>query len=143
MNSPVFAFEVWAVGNEDCKRTINTVSKGAAKYDYLLDVRDCWPDIKYTDLRARKIGAPHTSDQFIRNAIYRGMPDVRCGDRVTVEGRPGTIVGHNDSANFEVLFDKTSDWGSMVLNCHPGDITRAAAEIARAADAGKREDGNG
>lgn len=118
---PVFAFEVWTVGSEH-RRVVNARSSGAARYDYLLDVRDCWPDVKYTDMRARKLGAAHTSEAFMRTARYRGLPDLRCGNPVTVNGRSGVVVGHNDSANFDVLFDSGSDWAGTVLNVHPSEL---------------------
>lgn len=124
----VSAFEVWARWSEH-RRTVNARTLGAAKYDYLLDVQDCWPDVKFTDIRGRRIGAPHTSEDFIRNARYRGMPDIRCGDAVTVKGDAGIIVGHNSSANFDVLFDKGTRFAGLTLNVHPSEITRAAAAI--------------
>lgn len=122
--STVFAFEVWAVGSPH-RRVINARTSGAARYDYLLDVLDCWPDAKYTDMRARKVGEPHTSEAFMRTARYRGMPDLRCGEAVTVDGMPGVVVGHNDSANFDVLFDQGTKWAGAVLNVHPSELKRA------------------
>lgn len=80
---------------------------------------DAWPDVPFTAMRARKIGAPVTSEAFARVARYRGLPHVRCGDRVRVGTDYGTIVGHNDSANFNVLFDAGSKYGAHVLNVHP------------------------
>ena len=117
----VCAFEVWVSGS-DIRHTMNHRSAGAAKYDYLLGVRDCYPDLKYTDLRVRKIGPPVSSEAFLRNAKYRGMPDIRCGQAVKVNGRAGVIVGHNDSANFDVLFDDGTDWAGSTLNVHPSEI---------------------
>jgi hypothetical protein len=115
----VFAFEVSAGGHS---RVVNTTSAGKARYSYLLDVRDCWPGITFSDIKVKKIGAPVTSADFLRTARYRGMPDLRCGDQVKVNGRRGVIVGHNHSANFDVLFNDDSDWSGAVLNCHPSDI---------------------
>lgn len=129
-DATVFAFEVWAVDSPH-RRIINARSSGAARYDYLLDVLDCWPDAKFTDMRARKVGPPQTSEAFMRTAKYRGMPDLRCGESVTVNGRPGVIVGHNDSANFDVLFDRGTDWAGAVLNVHPSELVRAAASIGK------------
>lgn len=128
MSAPVFAFEVWAVDSPH-RRIINARSSGAARYDYLLDVRDCWPDAKYTDMRSRKLGPAHTSSEFLRTAKYRGMPDLRCGEAVTVNGRTGVVVGHNDSANFDVLFDVGTDWAGAVLNVHPSELVRTASSI--------------
>jgi hypothetical protein len=121
----VCAFEVWA-GSREFVRTVNARSAGKAKYEYFLDVKDCWPDVKLTDMRARKVGGPQTSEAFLRTARYRGMPDLRCGEAVTVNGRPGVVVGHNDSANFDVLFDDGCDWAGATLNVHPSELRRAA-----------------
>jgi len=100
---------------------VNNLSAGAAKYRFLLDVRDPWPDTKYTDIRVRKIGPAHTSEQFLRNAKYRGMPHIRCGDRVRVGEEEGAIVGHNGSANFDVLFT-SGKWAGQTLNVHPSEV---------------------
>lgn len=119
----VFAFEVWVKTVPEWRRTINARSAGKAKSDYLLDLQDAWPDYRFTDLAVRKIGGPHTSEQFIRNATYRGMPDVRCGQRVIVGKGRGVIVGHNSSANFDVLFDDDSpEYPGLTLNVHPGSV---------------------
>lgn len=114
----VFAFEVWAVGSEH-RHVMNARSAGAARYEYLLEVRDCWPDVKYTDMRSRKLGPAHTSEAFRRTARYRGMPNLRCGEAVTVDGLPGVVVGHNDSANFDVLFECGG-----IGNVHPSELKR-------------------
>lgn len=99
----------------------NRASAGQAKVDHFRHVRDAWPDTKFTDIRARKIGAPHSSERFIANARYRGMPDVRCGQRVKVGDSLGVIVGHNSSANFDVLFD-SGRYAGMTLNVHPSEV---------------------
>lgn len=76
-----------------------------------------------TATACRKIGNPVSSEQFLRNAKYRGMPDLRCGHRVKVGPGIGTIVGHNSSANFNVLFDTDSPkYAGLKLNVHPSEI---------------------
>lgn len=100
--SALFAWEV-SVKGTDWTKIVNARTSGQAKRDYHLDVRDAWPDVPYTAMRCRKIGAPHTSERFKHNARYRGMPDVKCGQRVKVGEARGVIVGHNDSANASVL----------------------------------------
>lgn len=102
--------------------TYNDTSAGQAKSRHWRHVTDAWPDVPYTAIRARKVGPPHTSERFKHNAAYRGMPNVKCGQRVSVNGAEGTIVGHNSSANFDVLFDAGSRYGANVLNVHPGEI---------------------
>ena len=120
--SALFAWEV-SVKGTDWTKIVNARTAGQAKRDYHLDVRDAWPDVPYTAMRCRKIGAPHTSERFKHNARYRGMPEVRCGQRVKVGDARGVIVGHNDSANFDVLFDDDSPrYAGMRLNCHPDGI---------------------
>lgn len=121
MNNPVFAFKVWVQQRPEWERVINARSAGKAKGAYYRSLAESWPDMPYTALRCRKIGGPHTSSAFTRNAQYRGIPEVRCGQRVAVgEGR-GAVVGHNLSANFNVLFDDDSPlYPGQTLNVHPG-----------------------
>ena len=118
----IFSFEV-SVKGTDWKQIVNARTPGKAKREYHSNVIDAWPDGPFTSLRCRKIGRPHTSEQFVRIALYRGMPAVECGQRVTVSGNAGTIVGHNESANFNVLFDEDAQkYSGVTLNVHPQDI---------------------
>lgn len=117
------AYEV-SVKGTDWTQIVNARTAGKAKREYHLQVVDAWPDVPYTAMRCHKIGAPQTTEAFRRNAAYRGMPDVRCGQRVTVGEARGAIVGHNASANFDVLFDDDSPkYAGMKLNVHPESIT--------------------
>lgn len=125
----VFAFECRVKGTSTGGTIVHDRTRSKARYDYLLRVRDCYPDITFADIDVRKVGAPITSEAFKRTAAYRGLPDLRVGQRVEVkvprEGpRPrGAIVGHNDSANFDVLFDDDSPaFAGATLNVHPGDL---------------------
>lgn len=113
----LFAFEV-RVRWLDKGSIVNERTAGRAKASVFGDLDEY---CKFTDLRVRKLGPPHTSAAFLRTAKYRGMPDLRCGDEVNVCGRRGLVVGHNDSANFDVLFHE-GDWAGCVLNVHPGDF---------------------
>ncbi len=120
----VQAFEVSVVGTNWTK-IINARTAGKAKYQYWLDVRDAWPDVPITAMRARKYnqGHPYTSPQFEHNARYRGLPDVKCGQRVRVGDAVGVIVGHNSSANFDVLFDDDAPkYAGQKLNVHPQEV---------------------
>lgn len=126
MSMRVYAFEVTVRGKPEWGQTINTTSPGKARYAYLLDIWDSWPDVTFADLKVRKVGLPVTPESFTRTAAYRGLPHVRCGDRVDVGGHLGTIVGSNPSANFDVLFDDdaSDDYAGQTLNCHPhSDMT--------------------
>lgn len=121
-NIEVFSFEVSIKGTE-FSRTVNARSKGKAKSDYWRDVLDAFPDLPYTFIRCRKIGSPQTSREFIRNAEYRGLPDLKCGQRVKVGEDFGVVVGHNCSANFDVLFDPDSPkYPNLTLNVHPNSL---------------------
>lgn len=118
----VFAFEV-RVANTSWSRIINAPTAGRAKRLYHQDVMDAWPDIPFTAIRVRKLGPAHTSEAFKCNAKYRGRPDIRCGQRVAVNGAMGTITGHNESANFNVLFDDDAPrYAGLTLNVHPQDV---------------------
>lgn len=133
----VYAFEV-NVKDRPWQSVINARNAGKAKYLYLLDVRESWPDITFADLTCRKLH-PHavSSEQFIRTAIYRGHPDARCGQRVKVGASRGVIVGSNSSANFNVLFDEDDPkYPGLTLNVHPHGIT---FEVEKSADAGACE----
>jgi hypothetical protein len=77
---------------------------GQAKSAHFRHVRDAWPDTKFTDILVRKDGGPKTSREFLRVAAARGVPHARCGMVVRVAAQWGVLVGHNDSANFDVLF---------------------------------------
>lgn len=101
----------------------NARTRGQAKMAFIRDLDGCIADLKYTDVRARKLGKPHSSMAFVRNATYRGMPEARCGDRVKVGTSEGVIVGHNASANFDVLFDENDpQYPGLILNVHPGSL---------------------
>jgi hypothetical protein len=121
----VFAFEV-SVAGTDWRRVINARTSGQAKYLYHLDILDPYPDLPFTSLRCRKVGRPESSRDFIRNAEYRGLPKARCGDPVRVGSATGVIVGHNASANFDVLFDDDSPkYAGLRLAVHPDELEAA------------------
>lgn len=120
---PIFSFACRTSWAPQWGETIyNSTSAGKAKVEHFYQVRDAWPDTKYTEIRVRKVGGPRTSERFRHNAAYRGMPDVKCGQRVKVGEAFGSIVGHNASANFDVLFDEGGKYGGMTLNVHPSEI---------------------
>jgi len=122
--TPIYAFHVMVKGTPDWGKTINAATAGEAKSQYHQDVSESWPDIPYTALRVRKLGPPHTSRQFENNAIYRGMPGLRCGQRVEVGiGCFGTVVSHNSSANLNIRFDDDCPaYPGLTLNCHPDSV---------------------
>jgi hypothetical protein len=54
-------------------------------------------------------------EQFNRIKQYRGIEFAYMGMHVEVDGKPGVIVGANDSCNLDICFDG-EHWKS---NCHP------------------------
>ena len=125
----VFAFACSVAGVPRWGETIcNRATAGQAKADHWRHVSDAWDGVKYTDIRVRKVGAPQSSDQFIRNARYRGLPSLRCGQAVRVNGSAGTVVGHNSSANFDVLFHD-GKYKGMTLNVHPSELEITPNEV--------------
>lgn len=121
----------WAVRHRlyDDAGTVNHTSRGGAVAEYMRDMRDIWPDVKFTDFRVRKLGPAVTSDRLRRVAKYRGTPWAVAGARVLVIGeRGGYIVDGNSSANFDVLLDD-----GCIVNCHPLDVRPEAAGPAGAA----------
>jgi hypothetical protein len=93
-------------------------SPSGAKYKYWqsMDFYDSFSEC-FMMFEVRLEGGPlwPTSEAFRENAQYRGIPFAYCGMRVEVAGKPGIIVGHNSSANLDVLFD---GW-DRPSNCHP------------------------
>lgn len=91
-------------------------SRGAAKYRHWLHVSDAWQELPFTSMRARAVEGFVASDRFRACMEYRGVPFARVGMTVKLDdGATGTIVGHNASANLDVIFDGSD----QVLNCHP------------------------
>lgn len=120
-----YAFEVWPDGKPEWAKVINARSAGKAKAEYHTDINECW-EVPFTVIRCRKLGKPQTSQRFRDNAAYRGVPHVECGQRVIVGDGRGVIVGHNSSANFDVLFDDDSPrYAGQRLNVHPSEVQYA------------------
>lgn len=95
--------------------SVNSTSYGKAKMAFLrmLDM-----DIQYTMIKCKCVGNPYTSEDFKNNARYRGIDFAYCGMVVDVEGEKGLIVGHNSSANLDILFTE-GRYSGQTLNCHP------------------------
>ena len=117
----VFAFEVTVEGFPPV--IYNHRTAGKAKTLAFRDLSASYESYRYTDLHVRKLGAPYSSERFISNAEYRGLPNARCGQRVVVGNKMGVIVGHNSSANFNILFDEDApEFAGMILNVHPSEV---------------------
>jgi hypothetical protein len=127
----ISAFEMGVKGMQlsegESATVVNARTVGQAKMEYLRHLDGCFPNVKFTQITCRKVGGPVTSKHFIRNAEYRGLPQVRCGDAVKVGEARGVIVGHNSSANFDVLFDDDSPrYAGLRLNVHPSEVETIA-----------------
>lgn len=125
MSAPLLAFECfipgapWNRGGEPHYETVYAFTSGAAKADYWRRVRDAWPDIPYTAVRARRARSTHHDPNLDRVAEYRGLPALVPGvTRVRVCGRRGAVViGANASANIDVIYDD-----GRKVPVHPGDL---------------------
>lgn len=118
----VYAFSCFPVRHPEWARTINAETASKARYSYWRDVSEPWPDIPYTAIRSRKVGAPQSNDMFLHVAELRGLPNVRCGDRVKAGDSEGVIVGCGGGANFDVLFDSGEYAGRQYI-IHPANLT--------------------
>ena len=103
------------IRGSDHETTVHARSPGAAKWTFLFHL----DGFEFTDVRVRVLGPPVTTDRIERNAKRRGVPFVRAGMRVRVGDEWGVIVNSNSSANWDVLFDKSSRFSERVMNCHP------------------------
>ena len=102
----------------DWSRTVHAETAGKAKSEYFRDIRESWPEMPFTAVTAHCIGGPITDSRFLETAKYRGVAFARVGMAVEVDGSRGVIVGHNSSANFDVLFESGA-FAGCTLNCHP------------------------
>ena len=104
--------------------TIIARSAGVAKYQKYLDVGECFDSFKsfLRSVSVRRIGpagrcpvSDSEAQRFEHVKEIRGIEFVRIGMRVEVDGRSGVIVGANNSANLDVIFDGQNHKG----NVHP------------------------
>lgn len=97
-------------------RTVIARSAGAAKYRQWLNIVDSWSEMPFTAMRARAVSGYIEQPGFRDCMIYRGVPFAKLGMRVRFDnGDHGTLVGHNSSANLDVIMDGADS----PLNCHP------------------------
>ncbi len=114
--SPV-AVKTWAVSCTqwpDHESIVAAPTAGAAKYRKWLDIKECWEDTPITSMRARRVREYVEPAGFRSCVDGRGIAFARIGMRVQLsDGTSGRIVGHNSSANLDVLV------GRVVYNVHP------------------------
>jgi hypothetical protein len=116
-----------SISNWERSTVVHAISRGKAKAEYFYDVKDCCPDLKFTDVLCRAIGAPMQCDGFARTANYRGVPFAKIGMKVECGGHTGYIVGKNSTANFNIYFE-TGPHKGLTLNCHPNWFIKYFAE---------------
>lgn len=139
---PARPWLVWVDGFRQHAETVYGHTRGAAKYLKWLEVSDAWDGLPITKMRCRAIPsaeAPGTPEKVLRVGKARGCPWVRCGHRVQRGADLGTIVGANDSQNWEVLWDLESSLPGVTAPVHPADpalIYLSARDIAAAREAG-------
>lgn len=56
----------------------------------------------------------NSQEAINRVCEYRGLPELKKGMKVTVNGKPGKVWGGNQSANLNIKMDD-----GPVFNCHP------------------------
>lgn len=100
------AFEVWFKGWEHERSIVNHESLGKARAEVWRRSSDCVPsDLRFVDVRGRKLGPPHDTATLRHVQEYRGRPDLVAGTRVRVRGSThgdGRIVDAGAGCNFLV-----------------------------------------
>lgn len=115
------AFKCGIAGSEWCT-IIHATTRGRAKGVYYSEVKDAWPDVKFTEIRCQFIGEPRNTPEFEHTKAYRNVT-FNIGDKVSVGGSIGFVVDRNSSANFDVEFTEGRYKGCR-LNCHPSEISQ-------------------
>lgn len=101
---------------------VNAATSAKAKYEHYLCIGELYEDFRHflsnvesctrLSFPAKRI-ADVPSEDFIRTAIYRGVPLATPGMEVELRGEKGYIVGANHTMNFDIAFQRG------VWNCHP------------------------
>lgn len=136
------AFYVWLEGFEEHKKVVNAVSLGAAKTQFLHDISDPCPDVKYTDIKgcvaSRRYKGPWQTEEFMRVTDYRGIPYARVGQVFRYRDSFGVIMGpcRGGGALLSVFFT-TGKWAGKRMSIHPAEIiicvTKTASIVLRKA----------
>lgn len=130
----IFAFACRHKDRPEWQETIvNAQTAGKARYQFWIDVREPWPEVKLIDIRVRKIGGPKASNTFKHVAELRGMPDLEPGERITSQYGDGVIVDAGTGANFEILFD-SGKYSGQRLMLHPLEFKRSGQSEKSNAD---------
>jgi hypothetical protein len=118
----VKSYKVWIEKRDDINYSIlNGISEGYVKSKFYKNLKD-FLKIKFTDVRVKLLGAPYSSEGFLKNAKYRNLPNLRCGDLVDVNGNLGYVIGYGSSALIEIIFEKYQNKKNVTLFVHPDEI---------------------
>ena len=102
---------------------IIALTRSKARYAFWKKLQDCLKPYKecYNAIKVRTIGKVRPEHlygsigQFDRIIKQRGIEFTYLGMKIDVAGEKGIIVGGNDSANLDVLFEGKT----YPENCHP------------------------
>lgn len=116
----ISAYECNVVGT-DWAEIVNAETAGRAKAIYWRDVKESWESIPYTEIRARRLGAPRNTRRLDACCVSRGV-EFRAGQRVRVGASKGVVVDGASGANFLVLFTD-GQFAGCRLAVHPSELS--------------------
>ncbi len=109
------------VKGTDWVKSVYALTRSKARYLYWQDVVEAWDGVKLTDVTAR--GVPIYASHDVRTVFEaRRIPEAFIGMTIHVYGKEGLIVGVNNSANLDVMFNAGTKQES-IGNCHPHSET--------------------
>lgn len=118
------SFNVWHVLKPEWSHVVTAKTPTVARYLYFLKIQDAFSDIRYVDIRARKLPGLVTSDRLRRVAEYRGV-ELVAGSRVWFRGVGGCVVDGTDDCNFMVEWD---DGRRSPIHVDELEVNRTATE---------------
>lgn len=104
---------------------VNHYTQGAAKAEYLAQLRDAWPEASFVELRIQVLGAPRTDAALSSLLAQIGRLELRAGRPVAHHGRRGRVVGAC-GGYVDVLFDDCA----VFLPVHGDELQLAPEEVA-------------
>lgn len=114
---PIYAFEVGSCYWPN-PTTINEFTLGRAKAHIYAHARGCYPNLRFTAMRGRKLGAPVDTEMLRGVQKCRGRPDLKAGTTVRLpDGREGVVVDGCSGACVVVLMPNGGR-----LSVHPSEL---------------------
>ena len=115
---PVFGFRITSTWWPDIIE-VNAFSMSAARSRIWRDAKEHWPTMPFSEVKARKLAGPVTTDTLRHVQTYRGRPDLVAGALVSKDGSlRGRVIGACSGACFNVLSADGQGW-----SVHPNDLT--------------------